>query len=673
MPRKRGDSVEIFKLFGRIMIDDKEAQKSLSKTDKNAQSLGKRFGSMVKTAAKWGAGLVTAAGAAGAALFGLVNKATQTADAIAKGAERVGVSTDFYQEMEFWASQNGLSHEKMEKALGRFNQRLGQAVNGNEKYANALRQLGVNLDDVRNGTITTEDAYAKAIKTLSEMENEQDKVNLATEMFGTRLARDLLPALNEGSLSIEEARQKAQELGLVLSEDQLQAAEAFQDSWDSIKRSLGAAATQIGLDLMPMFQSLLDWVLENLPAIRESFSKVSSGIQTAVGWVVDVISSVISSIQEWREQNEGTLKAIWENIQGVLSTVVDFIKTNLETIYSVIQDVLTNVRHFWEQNGQQILENGKTIFNSVKETVTTVFNVIQTIIQTVLELVVPFIQEKLTVIQQFWADNGEQIMQAVQNAFSFIQSVIEFVMPAIQFVIETVWGIIQGIIDGALNVIMGLLKTFAGLFTGDWKKMWEGIKQFLTGALELIWNLIQLSLLSRVMDVVKSFATAFRSAISAPFNWMKTFINTILDTVTSRAKSFATKFVGAFRSIPNGIKSILNKIIDAFNGMIRGLNRFRISIPDWVPGLGGKSFSINIPTIPALAKGGNIERSGRVLVGEAGPEILDLPRGARVTPLDHPSVSGTEEKQITINISGNTFRDRSDIDYLVSELNRVKI
>src|SRR5690554_3274128 len=100
--------MEVFKLFGRILVDDEEAQKSLSKTDKNTKSLGDRLRGGIKTAAKWGAALVTAGAAAGAAMFGLVNKATQAADAIAKGAERVGVSTDFYQEMEFWASQNGL-------------------------------------------------------------------------------------------------------------------------------------------------------------------------------------------------------------------------------------------------------------------------------------------------------------------------------------------------------------------------------------------------------------------------------------------------------------------------------------------------------------------------------------------------------------------------------------
>ena len=85
------------------------------------------------------------------------------------------------------------------------------------------------------------------------------------------------------------------------------------------------------------------------------------------------------------------------------------------------------------------------------------------------------------------------------------------------------------------------------------------------------------------------------------------------------------------------VKVPLNIIIGVINKFIEGINK--IKIPDWVPGIGGKS--PKIPTIPLLAKGGNIVEAGRVIVGDAGPEMLDLPAGARVTPLNgkNPIVS----------------------------------
>ena len=258
-----------------------ETGKKLTKVGDGMQSFGK----------KWTAGLAIVGGAAaglGVSLFALTDKATQAADAIAKGSERAGVSTDFYQEMTFWASQNGLAHEQMEKGIGRLNQRLGMAVQGNKKYAGALERLGIDIDAVKEGTLSTEDAFAQSISSLSKMTNEQEKAELATEMFGVKLARDLLPALNEGSLSIEDAKKQAAELGLVMSEDQLYAAEAFQDSWDKIKRSLAAAGMQIGLDLMPKFQEMLTFILAQMPKIRQiigdAFDQVMEKISATVKW-----------------------------------------------------------------------------------------------------------------------------------------------------------------------------------------------------------------------------------------------------------------------------------------------------------------------------------------------------------------------------------------------------
>lgn len=69
-------------------------------------------------------------------------------------------------------------------------------------------------------------------------------------------------------------------------------------------------------------------------------------------------------------------------------------------------------------------------------------------------------------------------------------------------------------------------------------------------------------------------------------------------------------------------------------------------MPDWIPGIGGKG--INIPEIPLLAKGGNVISSGRAIVGEAGPELIDLPAGARVSPLSgNNAISGVDYGKMT--------------------------
>lgn len=117
------------------------------------------------------------------------------------------------------------------------------------------------------------------------------------------------------------------------------------------------------------------------------------------------------------------------------------------------------------------------------------------------------------------------------------------------------------VISGIEGIFNGLITMITGVFTGNWKQAWEGIKQIFAGVFSGLAGLAK-----------------------APLNTL----------------------IGAF----NGIISIINSLINKINGI-----RFRITIPDWVPGIGGRGFGFdgfhlpNIGTIPALASGGFVEKN----------------------------------------------------------------
>lgn len=261
--------MELFRLFGSVVIDNDDAIKSLKEADKQARDSKRAFRDMGDTIKKMGK--IAAVGVIGAttALVGLAKKSAAAGDEIHKGSQRMGISTDAYQELDYWAGQNGMSQENLEKGVGRLNTRLGEAAAGNEKYANALEALGVPMDEVKAGAISTEDAFATSIQTLSEMENEQEKAALASELFGKKLGRELLPALNDGSLSIEDAKKKAHEMGIVMGEDAVNGAANLTDMMDDAERSFGAIFRQIGENVMPILLEFLEWIVANMPVIQE--------------------------------------------------------------------------------------------------------------------------------------------------------------------------------------------------------------------------------------------------------------------------------------------------------------------------------------------------------------------------------------------------------------------
>ena len=123
-------------------------------------------------------------------------------------------------------------------------------------------------------------------------------------------------------------------------------------------------------------------------------------------------------------------------------------------------------------------------------------------------------------------------------------------------------------------------------------------------------------------------------------NWDKIteFFTGLKETLSSVFTDIKNNVLGIWDDIVSGVKGAVNKIISAMNGMIKGMNKIKFDFPKWVPGLGGKSFGMNIPQIPMLAEGGIVNRPTLAMIGEAGPE--------KVVPLnkDHSGMN------VTINV-----------------------
>lgn len=158
-------------------------------------------------------------------------------------------------------------------------------------------------------------------------------------------------------------------------------------------------------------------------------------------------------------------------------------------------------------------------------------------------------------------------------------------------------GSIKPTIDGIKTTFQGLISFISGVFSGDWTKAWEGAK---------------------------------------------------------------TSFSGCFQALPEFAKGPLNLVISLANKAIAGLNSLgSFTVPDWVPGVGGKSMGINIPQIPMLASGGIATGPSLAMVGEGRePEaILPLSRLGGMMGAGGPSISVNFSPVIQITGAGAVRED----------------
>jgi phage-related protein len=508
----------IANLMVKLGLNAKDFEKGVSSATKKSSKL--KTGLM--TVGKVAAGVAAGAAAVGTGMFAAANKFASAADRVDKLSQRLGISRQAFQEWDFILSQSGVSIDSMQNGLRTLAKRMGEAANGTGKGAEAFARLGISVYDSNGALKSQEEVFEEVVRALQGMEEGIEKANIAQELFG-RNGQELLPLLNAKGGTIDELKQKAHELGLVMSDEMIDAGVLFTDTMDQAKRAMQAIFYSVAAEILPIFQALLDWVLKHLPSIKSVFS-----------FVFDVIGAVIQMGVSW--------------IQELMSWIENWVKSNRDSLSSIKDDFLRYLGMVWDF-------------------VRTVFNHIKDIIKHVMGLIVPFIQSQLAKIQAFWAENGEMIMQAVQNAFSFVKSVIETVMPAIKWIIEYIWGAIQGIISGALDVIMGLVQTFAALFTGNWSQAWEGVKQILSGAVTVILNILKLNLFRMGLNILRNLSTSI-------INIFRSLGTRVKELSTQMWNRVVEVFRGAVDRVTQPVFNIRDSIRDAFLGLVR-------SAKDW--------------------------------------------------------------------------------------------
>jgi uncharacterized membrane protein YphA (DoxX/SURF4 family) len=235
-----------------------------------ATSLGKRMLPL-------SAGITAAAGG----MFLLAKGTADAGDEIAKSARAAGVSADALQELRFALGQAaGVGEQQTSTMLTTLTRRMGEATAGNDTYAAALASLGISLEDVASGAVTTDQVFMALTDAMQGAGSDAEAAAMGMELLG-REGAALGGKLRGAEADLGGLRDRAQELGIVLSGDTLAASEAFNDKMDELTRQMGAARAQIGQALLPVALSLATAFQDKVvPAIVS----VAEGVANAIEW-----------------------------------------------------------------------------------------------------------------------------------------------------------------------------------------------------------------------------------------------------------------------------------------------------------------------------------------------------------------------------------------------------
>lgn len=218
-----------------------------------------------------GAAAVT--GLAGAlSVAGLVRFARDTADyadEMLKAAKVTGIGSTALQGLAFAADQSNVSRESLVKGLEKLNKNLVQARTKGGDLGKIFAAIGIGAEELK--TLKPEQTFLAVAKGLSGIKDPALKAAAAQKLFG-EAGLDLIPLLDQGEEGIRAFQRRAEELGIVLSEDALQGAADFGDSVSALKQTLTGLGRTITSKLLPQLTPLVERFTAFIAANRDLIS-----------------------------------------------------------------------------------------------------------------------------------------------------------------------------------------------------------------------------------------------------------------------------------------------------------------------------------------------------------------------------------------------------------------
>jgi len=213
--------------------------------------------------------------AVGKAVAKAVGEFASYGDMIDKASQKTGMSTDSFQEWKHVAELSGTSAETLTTSIG-------VMTRGLETNEETFRSLGVEIRNTDGSFKSTNQIFDETVNKLADMGESTERDRISLQLFG-RGAQALNPIFNSGSASIAAMKKEAHDLGLVMKNETVKNAATLSDNVQNLKDAFTAAKNNIVAELAPAIISITKLLAEQIQKTiaakeaREQLTRVERG------------------------------------------------------------------------------------------------------------------------------------------------------------------------------------------------------------------------------------------------------------------------------------------------------------------------------------------------------------------------------------------------------------
>ena len=454
-----------------------------------------------------------------------------------------------------------------------------RAIDGSDSTVEAFTSLGYNAENIMAtfaaGGEGANKAFFDVINTLMAVDDQVERDALGVALFGTMwedLGTEAMEAMAGASQAAYDTEGALEKINQVKYND-----------LDSAIQGIGR---QMEVALLPAADAVYQSLMDSMPEITEAMEEVSP-----------VIAEIAGDFADWAGG------AISDGLPVLVDGIRDFANWAGKA-YEKAKPFLT---FLWEHKGTVLA------------------------VAAALRVLGPAIGAVTTAMNAF--KTAKTFMALLQSSGKIAQVTAAFQR-------------FGSILTGPLGIIIAVAGAIALLY-----KNWDTVKAWLVNfgnTVNQIWtnfsNMVgnAIAAIGQKFPMLGAYLQGWWESIQAAVDNVKAIFQNIIDFISNvfsgnwsaAWQNIVNIFGNLFGMIVNLAKAPINGVISAINWVISKINSISVTIPDWVPGVGGKTLGFNIPTIPQLAEGGVATSPTLAEIGEGGEPEAVMPLSKLAALLD---------------------------------------
>ena len=490
---------------------------------------------------------------------------------------KLGFTADgMFNLLQSGADSTAWNLDKVGDAIKEFSIR---AIDGSDTTVAAFKDLGYNAEEIMAtfaaGGEGANEAFFDVINTLLDVDDQVKRDALGVALFGTMwedLGVEAMEAMAGASQAAYDTEGALEQINQVRYND-----------LDSALQGIGR---QMEVSLLPAADAVYQSLMDNMPEITEAMEEVSpviAGIAEdfadwAGGAISDGLPVLVDGIKDFADwagkaydKAQPLLSFLWEHKGTVLA-----VAAALRVLGPAIGAVTTAMSMYSKAKGFVALlqQSGKItqITGAFKAFGSALMGPLGIIIA--VAAAIALLYKNWDTVKAWLVNFGNTVNQIWTNFSNMVGNAIAAIgekFPLLGAYLQGWWESIQAAVENVKAIFQNIIDFISNVFSGNWSAAWQNIVNI---------------------------------------------------------------FGNLFGMIVNLAKAPINGVISAINWVLSKINSISVTIPDWVPGVGGTTLGFNIPTIPQLAEGGIATSPTLAEIGEGGEPEAVMPLSKLAALLD---------------------------------------